>query len=76
VQHLRDARAHAHALAGGEDDDQQGLVGHVGCPGDTSCCSRSSAPAHHATCVPAVLQKTQVPEHIAQRHRAHGLMRR
>ena len=37
-------RPHAHALAGGENDDQEGLGGHVGCPGDGWCCSRSRLP--------------------------------
>ena len=29
-----------------------------------------------ATCMPARLQQAQVPEHVAQRNRAHGTMRR
>ena len=65
VQHLRDARAHAHALAGGEDDDQQGLV--------RSCrmsrrqlrvAAARVRPAHHATCVPAAATADPGPEHV------------
>ena len=33
MQHLGQARAHAHALAGSEDDDQQGMLGHCGSDG-------------------------------------------
>ena len=51
MQNLRDFRAHAHALAGGQNDDQKRVLGHIGTDRVDSLLLCAMA-RRHATCVP------------------------